>query len=251
MARIDGRNYNELRPMRITPDFTKYAEGSVLIEHGNTMVLCNASFTEGVPRFLKDTGRGWLTAEYDMLPRANRERSSRDISKLKVSGRSAEIQRLVGRSLRSIVDMSVLGENTIVIDCDVLQGDGGTRCASITGGFIALAMACDRMVKAGVLRKMPILDYIAALGTGILHIDGADRAVVDMCYEEDSTSIADFNVIGTGSGKIAEVQGTGEGRPYTMDEMMMVLEITMPALVQVINEQKNVLKDLGIREWTL
>lgn len=246
MARIDGRNYDELRPMRITPDFTKYAEGSVLIEHGSTMVLCNASFTEGVPRFLKDTGRGWLTAEYDMLPRANRERSPRDVSKLKVSGRSAEIQRLIGRSLRSVVDLSVLGENTIVIDCDVLQGDGGTRCASITGGFVALYMACARMLKAGVLKKMPIRDYIAALGTGILRIDGEDRAVVDMCYEEDSSSIADFNVIGTGSGKIAEVQGTGEGRPYTMDELMAVLKVTMPALACVIAEQRKITDTLGV-----
>lgn len=246
MARIDGRNYDELRPMRMTPDFTKYAEGSVLVEHGNTMVLCNASFTEGVPRFLKDSGRGWLTAEYDMLPRANRERSPRDISKLKVSGRSAEIQRLIGRSLRSVIDMSLLGENTIVIDCDVLQGDGGTRCASITGGFVALYMACARMVKAGVLKKMPIRDYIAALGTGILQIDGEDRVVVDMCYEEDSASIADFNVIGTGSSKIAEVQGTGEGRPYTMDELMAVLKVTMPALACVIAEQRKITDTLGV-----
>lgn len=246
MARIDGRNYDELRPMRITPDFTKYAEGSVLIEHGNTMVLCNASFTEGVPRFLKDTGRGWLTAEYDMLPRANRDRSPRDIAKLKVSGRSAEIQRLIGRSLRSVVDMSLLGENTIVIDCDVLQGDGGTRCASITGGFVALYMACARMVKAGVLKKMPIRDYIAALGTGILCIDGEERAVVDMCYEEDSTSIADFNVIGTGSGKVAEVQGTGEGRPYTVDELMTVIKVTMPALACVIAEQRKITDTMGV-----
>lgn len=246
MARIDGRNYDELRPMRITPDFTKFAEGSVLIEHGDTMVLCNASFTEGVPRFLKDTGRGWLTAEYDMLPRANRERSPRDVSKLKVSGRSAEIQRLIGRSLRSVVDLSVLGENTIVIDCDVLQGDGGTRCASITGGFVALYMACARKVKAGILKKMPIRDYIAALGTGILRIDGEDRAVVDMCYEEDSAALADFNVIGTGSGKIAEVQGTGEGRPYTMDELTAVLKVTMPALACVIAEQRKITDTLGV-----
>ena len=247
MARIDGRAYDELRPMRITPDFTKYAEGSVLIEHGNTMVLCNASFTRDVPRFLKDTGRGWLTAEYDMLPRANRERSPRDISKLKISGRSAEIQRLIGRSLRSILDMELLGENTIVIDCDVLQGDGGTRCASITGGFVALALACSRMVKAGVLRRMPLRDSIAALGTGIIRVDGKERAVVDMCYEEDSAAVADFNVIGTGNGRIAEVQGTGEGRPYTTQELTQVLEITMSALAKVIEEQDRVLAECGVR----
>lgn len=246
MERIDGRQDHELRPMRMTPDFTKYAEGSVLIEHGNTMVLCTASFTEGVPRFLKDSGRGWLTAEYDMLPRANRERTPRDISKLKISGRSAEIQRLIGRSLRSVVDLSALGENTVVIDCDVLQGDGGTRCASITGGFVALYMACARMVKAGILPKMPIRDYIAALGTGILRIDGVDRVVVDMCYEEDSSAVADFNVIGTGSGKIAEVQGTGEGRPYTVDELSAVIRATMPALACVIAEQRKITDTLGV-----
>ena len=246
MERIDGRQDHELRPMRMTPDFTKYAEGSVLIEHGNTMVLCTASFTEGVPRFLKDSGRGWLTAEYDMLPQANRERTPRDISKLKISGRSAEIQRLIGRSLRSVVDLSALGENTVVIDCDVLQGDGGTRCASITGGFVALYMACARMVKAGVLPKMPIRDYIAALGTGILRIDGVDRVVVDMCYEEDSSAVADFNVIGTGSGKIAEVQGTGEGRPYTVDELSAVIRATMPALACVIAEQRKITDTLGV-----
>ena len=246
MERIDGRQDHELRPMRMTPDFTKYAEGSVLIEHGNTMVLCTASFTEGVPRFLKDSGRGWLTAEYDMLPRANRERTPRDISKLKISGRSAEIQRLIGRSLRSVVDLSALGENTIVIDCDVLQGDGGTRCASITGGFVALYMACARMVKAGILPKMPIRDYIAALGTGILRIDGVDRVVVDMCYEEDSSAVADFNVIGSGSGKIAELQGTGEGRPYTVDELSAVIRATMPALACVIAEQRKITDTLGV-----
>lgn len=246
MERIDGRQDHELRPMRMTPDFTKYAEGSVLIEHGNTMVFCTASFTEGVPRFLKDSGRGWLTAEYDMLPRANRERTPRDISKLKISGRSAEIQRLIGRSLRSVVDLSALGENTVVIDCDVLQGDGGTRCASITGGFVALYMACARMVKAGILPKMPIRDYIAALGTGILRIDGVDRVVVDMCYEEDSSAVADFNVIGTGSGKIAEVQGTGEGRPYTVDELSAVIRATMPALACVIAEQRKITDTLGV-----
>lgn len=246
MVRIDGRNNDQLRPVRITPDFTKYAEGSVLIEQGDTMVLCTASFTEGVPRFLKDTGRGWLTAEYDMLPRANRDRTPRDISKLKVSGRSAEIQRLIGRSLRSVVDLSLLGENTIVVDCDVLQGDGGTRCASITGGFVALYMACARMVKMGVLKRMPIRDYIAALGTGILCIDGEECVVLDMCYEEDSSCIADFNVIGTGSGKIAEVQGTGEGRPYTVDELMAVLKITMPALACVIAEQRKITDTLGV-----
>ena len=245
MARIDGRAYNELRPLTILPDFTRYAEGSVLITQGNTVVLCTASFTEGVPRYVKGTGRGWLTAEYDMLPRANRERSQRDIAKLKLSGRSAEIQRLIGRSLRSVTDMAKLGENTFVIDCDVLQGDGGTRCASITGGFVALYIACARLVEQGVLAKMPLRDHIAALGCGIIHIDGADRPVVDMCYEEDSSAIVDFNLVATGSGAISEVQGTGEGRPYAPQELSALVEAALPAVENVIRAQKEITDKYG------
>ena len=245
MARIDGRGYDELRPLKIEPDFTKYAEGSVLVTQGNTIVLCTASFTEGVPHFLKGSGKGWLTAEYDMLPRANRERSSRDISKLKLSGRSAEIQRLIGRSLRSVTDMNILGENTFVIDCDVLQGDGGTRCASITGGFTALYIACTRLIERGLLEKMPLRDYIAALGCGIVNVDGADRPIVDLCYEEDSGAVVDFNLIATGSGAIAEVQGTGEGRPYTPAELAAIVDIALPAVGKVIEAQKAVTDRYG------
>lgn len=245
MARIDGRAYDELRPLTILPDFTRYAEGSVLITQGNTVVLCTASFTEGVPRHVKGTGRGWLTAEYDMLPRANRERSTRDIAKLKLSGRSAEIQRLIGRSLRSVTDMSALGENTFVIDCDVLQGDGGTRCASITGGFVALYIACARLVEQGVLAKMPLRDFIAALGCGIVHVDGQDRPVVDMCYEEDSSAIVDFNLVATGRGAIAEIQGTGEGRPYMPQELSALVEAALPAVGKVIRAQKEITDKYG------
>ncbi len=245
MARIDGRAYDELRPLTILPDFTRYAEGSVLITQGSTVVLCTASFTEGVPRHVKGTGRGWLTAEYDMLPRANRERSSRDIAKLKLSGRSAEIQRLIGRSLRSVTDMAKLGENTFVIDCDVLQGDGGTRCASITGGFVALYIACARLIEQGVLAKMPLRDHIAALGCGIVHVDGADRPVVDMCYEEDSSAIVDFNLVATGRGAIAEIQGTGEGRPYMPQELSALVEAALPAVGEVIRAQKEITDKYG------
>lgn len=245
MSRIDGRRYDELRPLKIEPDFTKYAEGSVLITQGDTVVLCNATFSEGVPRHVKGTGCGWLTAEYDMLPRANRERSSRDISRLKLSGRSAEIQRLIGRSLRSITDMSILGENTFIIDCDVIQGDGGTRCASITGGFVALYIACTRLIERGIIHKMPLKDYIAALGCGIIEVDGADRPIVDMCYLEDSNAIVDFNLIGTGSGDIAEIQGTGEGRPYTPKELSDIVDIAIPAVGRVINAQKEITEKYG------
>jgi len=247
MARIDNRAYTELRPLTIQPDFTKFAEGSVLITQGNTVVLCTASFTEGVPRHVKGTGRGWLTAEYNMLPRANRERSARDISKLKLSGRSAEIQRLIGRALRSVTDMAALGENTFVIDCDVLQGDGGTRCASITGGFVALYIACARLIDQGILTKMPLTDYIAALGCGICHIDGEDRVLVDICYEEDSNAIVDFNLIATGSGAIAEIQGTGEGRPYTPAELSMLVDAALPAVGEVIKAQKAITDQYGYK----
>ena len=247
MARLDGRAYDELRPLTITPDYTKYAEGSVLIRQGDTVVLCNASFTEGVPRHVKGTGRGWLTAEYDMLPRANRERSQRDIGKLKLSGRSAEIQRLIGRSLRSIIDLSKLGENTFVIDCDVLQGDGGTRCASITGGFVALYIACSRLVRRQILPSMPLRDYIAALGCVIVVVDVADRPVVDLNYYEDSGAVVDFNLIATGSGAIAEIQGTGEGRPYTPAELSALVDLALPAVGKVIEAQKEITRQYGFR----
>jgi len=241
MARIDGRKYNELRPLTIEAGVNRYAEGSVLIRQGNTHVLCTASFEEGVPKFKKGSGEGWVTAEYAMLPRANRERSPRDVSKLKLAGRSAEIQRLIGRSLRSVIDFRALGENTVTIDCDVLQADGGTRCASITGGYVALALACRRMLDEGILKKNPLIGAVAALSTGIIALDGRDQAVVDMCYEEDSHCIADFNLVMTGDGRFVEVQGTGEGRPYTPDEFANVMKITAPGLEQVLAAQKAVL----------
>ncbi len=239
--RIDGRRYNELRPLKIITDYTKYAEGSVLIEQGDTKVICTASVEDTVPRHIKGTGKGWITAEYSMLPRANRERNSRDISKLKLAGRSAEIQRLIGRSLRAVVDLSAFGENVVTVDCDVIQGDGGTRCASITGGFVAMYLAFERMVSDNYLKKSPIIENVAALSTGIIRLDGRDQPVVDMCYEEDCTAVADFNIIMTSSGRFVEVQGTGEGRPYTSDEFANVLKVTTPAIYSVIDVQKEVL----------
>lgn len=240
MPRIDGRKYNELRPFRLTPNVSDFAEGSCLIEQGLTRVHCTASLTDGVPFHRKGTGLGWVTAEYSMLPRANRERSPRDVTKLRLAGRSAEIQRLIGRALRSVVDMEVMGEMTITVDCDVLQGDGGTRCASITGGFVALALACRLAAERRWVRKNPMLDYVAALSTGISPLDGRDQPIIDMCYEEDSHALADFNLVMTGSGAFVEVQGTGEGRPYTREELDNVVKVTTPALYTMIEAQKGI-----------
>ena len=186
MNRIDGRKYDQLRKVTIEPGFAKFAEGSCLIRAGETVVLCCASVEEQVPPHVRSGG--WITAEYSMLPRANRQRSPRDISKLKLSARSAEIQRLIGRSLRSAVDLQALGERTVTIDCDVLQGDGGTRCASITGGFVALYIACSRLVRRQILPSMPLRDYIAALGCGIVHVDGEDRPVCVQCKRHQHCS---------------------------------------------------------------
>ena len=239
--RIDGRKYNELRPYKLTPGVNQFAEGSCLIEQGLTRVYCTASIEQGVPFHRKGTGLGWVTAEYSMLPRANRQRSQRDVSKLKLNGRSAEIQRLIGRSLRSVVDMEALGELTITVDCDVLQGDGGTRCASITGGFVALAMAGKFLADNHWTRRNPVIDYVAALSTGIIPLDGRDQPIIDMCYEEDSNALADFNLVMTGAGSFVEIQGTGEGRPYTADEMANVVRVTTPAIYKMIEAQKEII----------
>ncbi len=217
--RIDGRAADEMRKTKVTLGFSKFAEGSCLIEVGDTMVLCNASVEERVP--LHVTSGGWVTAEYSMLPRANRERSKRDISKLKLSARSAEIQRLIGRSLRAAVDLEALGERTITVDCDVLQGDGGTRTASVTGGFIALALACKTLKEQGKLEKLPIRTFVSGISAGIVR----NEALLDLCYEEDSRALVDFNCIMTAEGDLVEVQATGEGRPFTVEEQKKLLNL--------------------------
>ena len=219
MERIDGRKLDQLRPVKITPDFSSFAEGSCLIEMGRTMVLCNASVEDKVPPHVRQGG--WITAEYSMLPRANRERSKRDISKLKLSSRSAEIQRLIGRSLRSAANLSALGERTIIVDCDVLQGDGGTRTASVTGGFLALAFALRRLVERGELASIPLNDYVSGISAGIVD----NTPLLDLCYEEDSRAMVDMNCVMTADGRIIELQGTGEVRPYTREEQRMLLEL--------------------------
>ena len=219
MKRIDGRETDELRPVRLTLGFSKFAEGSCLIEMGDTVVLCNASVEEKVPPHVRSGG--WITAEYSMLPRANRERSRRDVSKLKLSSRSAEIQRLIGRSLRSAVDLQLLGERTVTVDCDVLQGDGGTRTASVTGGFVALVLALRRLRSSGLIDTMPVSSYVTGVSAGL--VNGVP--MLDLCYEEDSHAIVDMNCVMTDDGGIIELQATGEGRPYTVSEQKALLEL--------------------------
>ncbi len=236
MIRIDGRKENELRPIKMTVGFVDFAEGSVLIACGKTKVLCCASVEEGAPRHVPE-GTGWVTAEYSMLPRANRERSRRDVSKLKLSPRSAEIQRLIGRSLRAAVDLEALGERTITVDCDVLQGDGGTRTASITGGFVALAIACQKLVADGILEKSPIKNCVAAVSAGIVE----DEALLDLCYEEDSGAMVDLNCVMNDQGELVELQGTGEGRGFTVDEQRTLVELCEGGIRQLLAYQKEIL----------
>lgn len=239
MSRIDGRKFNELRNIEIQTDFVKFPEGSVLITCGNTKVLCCASVEDRAPKHVPE-GTGWVTAEYSMLPRANRERSKRDVSKLKLSPRSAEIQRLIGRSLRAAVDMTLLPDLTITIDCDVLQGDGGTRTASVTGGFIALAIACDKLVKEGVLFRNPIKNYVAAISAGIMD----DQPMLDLCYEEDSSAMVDLNCVMNDEGQLIELQGTGEGRAFTVAEQQELVALCQKGICELIAKQKEIVENL-------
>lgn len=228
--RADGRSPLELRPARITTGYTKYAEGSVLIEMGATRVICTASLEERVPPFLKGRGTGWVTAEYAMLPRATETRTPRELGRGGPSGRTHEIQRLIGRSLRSIVDMAALGERSVTIDCDVTQADGGTRTAAITGGFVALALALNRHLEAGKLTRSPLRDYVAAVSVGV--IDG--RVLLDLNYGEDSHAEVDMNIVRTGDGRFVEVQGTAEAEPFDraqMDEMVAAAEVGVEQLI--------------------
>ena len=232
MARIDGRANDQLRPIEIIPNVNKFAEGSCLIRCGNTQVLCCASVEERTPPHVPE-GEGWVTAEYSMLPRANRERSKRDVSKLKLSPRSAEIQRLVGRSLRACVDMKKLGERTVTIDCDVLQGDGGTRTASVTGGYVALALALKKVGAADAL-----VDQVAAVSAGIVD----DQLLLDLCYEEDSSAQVDLNCVMTGDGKLVELQGTGEGWAFTVEEQRALVDLCAKGIARLQEIQNKVLE---------
>lgn len=235
--RPDGRTAQQIRPVTITRNYTRHAEGSVLIEFGDTKVLCNASVEKGVPRFLKGKGQGWVTAEYSMLPRATHTRSGREASRGKQGGRTLEIQRLIGRSLRAAVDLSLLGENSITIDCDVIQADGGTRTASITGACVALVDAINHMRKTGMIKVNPLQTMVAAISVGIYN----GEAVTDLQYEEDSAADTDMNVVMTDSGKIIEVQGTAEGEPFSIEEMNTLVELARHSIRELNDAQKEAL----------
>jgi len=237
--RKDGRGDRDLRAVTIERNYTMHAEGSVLVSFGNTKVLCNASFTPGVPRFKKDTGEGWVTAEYSMLPRATNERTDRESVKGKIGGRTHEISRLIGRALRAVVDYKALGENTIVIDCDVIQADGGTRTAAITGAFVALMDAVAWAKSHGHILKSakPILDTVAAVSVGV--VDG--RALCDLAYEEDVRAETDMNVVATGRGLFVEVQGTAEANPFSKEELDSLLDMAVAATQSLSTMQRSAL----------
>ena len=238
MTRKDGRELEEIRRVEMLPGFTRFAEGSCLISCGDTMVLCNASVEDRVPDHVKKGG--WITAEYSMLPRANRERSRRDVSKLKLSPRSAEIQRLIGRSLRSAVDLNKLEGVSITVDCDVLQGDGGTRTASVTGGFVALVLAFRKLLEKGVIQEMPVSTFVSDISAGVV----GGVPMLDLQYSEDSKADVDLNCIMDGNGNIIELQGTGEGRPFTLDETQKLLELCRKGNELLQAKQKEILGEL-------
>ncbi|HHN63940.1 MAG TPA: ribonuclease PH [Nitrospirae bacterium] len=235
--RRDGRKNDEMRPVRITRNYLKTAEGSVLIEVGDTKVICTASIEERVPPFLKDTGRGWITAEYGMLPRSTSTRSMRESTTGRVGGRTQEIQRLIGRSLRSVVDLDLIGERTIYIDCDVIQADGGTRTASITGGFVALYDAMRFAVQNGIIERNPVKNMVSAISVGIV----GGEPMLDLCYEEDYKAEVDMNVVMTGDGRFIEVQGTAEGEPFTKETLNELLLLAEKGIKELIALQKEVL----------
>jgi len=236
MTRLDGRTADTVRPTTITPDATIHAEGSVMIDVGRTKVLCTASIEEKVPPFLRGTGRGWVTAEYGMLPRATSTRTQRESTAGKVGGRTQEIQRLIGRSLRAITSLKDLGERTIWIDCDVIQADGGTRTASITGGFVALVLALDHLRRQGLISKIPVSHYVAATSVGV--IDGVP--MLDLAYDEDSRADVDMNVIKTSDGRFIEIQGTAEADPFSRDQLDRLLALADSGISALIDRQREV-----------
>ncbi|GAB6158326.1 ribonuclease PH [Desulfotomaculum varum] len=239
MERVDGRKPEQLRPLVITPDYNKYAEGSVLIEVGDTRVICTATVEDKVPPFLKGMGKGWVTAEYAMLPRATGVRTVRESTKGKLGGRTMEIQRLIGRALRSVVDLEALGERTVTLDCDVIQADGGTRTASITGAYVAMILALNKLVEQGMLEKIPVSDLIAATSVGIVN----GMPVIDLCYAEDAAAAVDMNVVMTGAGRFVEVQGTGEEATFSRDEMNRLLDLAAAGIQEINKVQRQVLGD--------
>jgi len=235
---MDNRRPDQMRPVEIEPGYLKTAEGSALITVGNTRVLCAASIEESVPQFLRGSGKGWVTAEYAMLPRATLKRTPREVTKGRPSGRTHEIQRLIGRSLRAVVDMDALGERSVMVDCDVIQADGGTRTASITGAFVALALALDQFVKFGALKKSPIVDSVAATSVGIVN----GESMIDLDYEEDSRADVDMNIVMTGSGRFIEVQATAEHRPFDDAQLSGLIELARHGIRELTDIQKRVAK---------
>lgn len=235
--RSDNRALNQLRDVKITRQYTRYAEGSVLVEFGHTKVLCTASIDSTVPRFLKGTGQGWVTAEYGMLPRSTHTRSDREAARGKQTGRTQEIQRLIGRSLRAMVDLNKLGEHTITIDCDVIQADGGTRTASITGAAVALVDAINHLLAEKKIKHDPLVGLVAAISVGIYQ----DEVLLDLCYEEDSNCQTDLNVVMTQTGEFIEIQGTAEDKPFTRQQCNAMLEMAEQGIQQLIEQQKSAL----------
>ena len=240
--RSDNRTPDQMRPVNIIPGYISTAEGSCLIELGNTRVICTATIEDTVPQFLRNSGKGWVTAEYGMLPRATLTRSPREVTKGRASGRTHEIQRLIGRSLRAVTDMDKFGERTIFIDCDVIQADGGTRTASITGAFVAMGLAMTAMVETGVLKTVPIRDYVAATSIGI--VDG--EVMLDLCYEEDSRADVDMNLVITGSKQIVEVQATAEHRPFDDAQLAQMMALAKKGIESLVAHQQAVLMGLPL-----
>jgi len=242
--RSDNRSPDQLRPVSIHPDFIHTAEGSALIEVGNTRVICTASVEETVPMFLRNSGKGWVSSEYGMLPRATLTRTPREVSKGRASGRTHEIQRLIGRSLRAVTDLEKLGERTVWIDCDVIQADGGTRTASITGAFVALGLALGKLVEAGTLKSVPLRDFVAAISVGI--VDG--EVLLDLCYEEDSRADVDMNFVMTAGLKMVEVQATAEHRVFDDQQLNQMLALARKGVGELVEKQQAVLSTLTLRQ---
>lgn len=240
--RNDGRRVNELRNVEIITNFTKHAEGSVLITVGDTKVICNATVEDRVPPFMRGEGKGWITAEYAMLPRATEERNIRESSKGKISGRTMEIQRLIGRALRAVIDLEKLGERTIWIDCDVIQADGGTRTASITGAFVAMALACGHLLEKELIKEMPIKHFLAAISVGITE---ENVAILDLSYDEDSVAAVDMNIVMTNKGEFVEIQGTGEEATFSFNQLNELLELASKGINELFEKQKDALGELS------
>lgn len=242
--RHDQREFNQLRPVTITPNYIKHPEGSVLVEFGDTKVICSASIEDRVPPFMRGQGKGWITAEYAMLPRATEQRNIRESSKGKVGGRTMEIQRLIGRALRSVVDLNQIGERTLWVDCDVIQADGGTRTASITGAFVAVVLAFDNLLQTKTIKKMPVTDFMAAISVGISP-DGTE--LLDLNYQEDSKATVDMNIVMTGAGEFIEIQGTGEEATFTGNQLQTMLTLAGNGLQDLNSIQKATLGELANR----